>query len=144
MSYNFTSREDLEKFIQTEILTSSEALEYLGISRQALNSLVKRGKLAPIKEEKTTKLFFKEDLMKRERKAYDQGEYTAPVDTRQTSEMNQNEYLEACSLIVCLLEGYVKGQDWRKKRPYDDKDLALKVRELLKTVQPYFYSLDDE
>lgn len=65
MAYHFESREDLEKFIRAEIFTSSEAIEYLGITRQALNAVVQRGKLVPIKEEKVTKLFFKEDLTKR-------------------------------------------------------------------------------
>ncbi|WP_041276761.1 helix-turn-helix domain-containing protein [Desulfosporosinus acidiphilus] len=65
MAFHFESREDLEKFIRDEIFTSSEAMEYLGITRQALNAVVQRGKLIPIKEKKAIKLFFKEDLVKR-------------------------------------------------------------------------------
>jgi len=55
--------------VQSEILTSSEVLDELQISRQALNSLVKRGKLVPIKELSRDKLFLKEDIESRKEAA---------------------------------------------------------------------------
>ena len=61
-NYKVDSREEFIALVQTEVLTSSEVLEELQISRQALNSLVKRGKLAPIKELSRDKLFLKEDI----------------------------------------------------------------------------------
>jgi predicted site-specific integrase-resolvase len=55
----------LQQFIAEEILTTPEALEYLGITRQALNSLVHRGKIKPIKDLNGIRLYFKEDLGER-------------------------------------------------------------------------------
>ncbi len=56
------NKEEFISLVRTEILTSSEVLEELQISRQALSSLVKRGKLVPIKELSRDKLFLREDI----------------------------------------------------------------------------------
>jgi len=64
MDFQFRNQEELHQFIAGEVLTTPEAVEYLGISRQALISLVQQGKLKPFKEVKTLKLFFKSDLEK--------------------------------------------------------------------------------
>lgn len=56
--------------------------------------------------------------------------------------MNREEFLETCSLIVCFLEGYTTSQDAREKRQGDDEELAVKIRELLKNVKPYFNEVD--
>ncbi|MEH7539778.1 helix-turn-helix transcriptional regulator [Bacillus thuringiensis] len=63
--FKFETKEQLTKFIQDEILNSSEALDILGCSRQYLNKLVKEGKLIPIKETTRDKLFYKQDIVKR-------------------------------------------------------------------------------
>jgi hypothetical protein len=65
MAYQFKDRDELQQFIAKEVLTTPEALEYLGITRQALNSLVHRGKIKPIKDFKGTRLFLKADLGER-------------------------------------------------------------------------------
>jgi len=62
MEYKVDNKEGFIKLVQTEILTSSEVLEELQISRQSLNSLVKRGKLLPIKELPRDRLFLREDV----------------------------------------------------------------------------------
>jgi len=62
MSYVFENKEELARFIREQVVTSSQAQEILEISRTALNSLVQRGKLKPIIEEKATKLFFRSDV----------------------------------------------------------------------------------
>ena len=69
MAYQFETKEALRQFIIDEILTTSEALEYMGLTRQGLNALVQRNKLQPIKEEKAVKLFFKSDLTERKQTA---------------------------------------------------------------------------
>ncbi len=69
MEYHFETKEHLRQFIVKEVFTSSEAMEYLQLTRQGLNSLVQRGKLHPIKEEKAVKLFFKLDLIERKETA---------------------------------------------------------------------------
>ncbi|AVR33538.1 DNA-binding protein [Bacillus cereus] len=63
--YNFESKEELIKFVNDEIVNTSEALEILECSRQNLNKLVKSGTLVPIKEMVRDRLFFKEDILKR-------------------------------------------------------------------------------
>lgn len=65
MEYKVSNKEDFIKLVQSEVLTSSEVLEILEVSRQSLNSLVKRGKLVPIKELSRDKLFLREDILKR-------------------------------------------------------------------------------
>ncbi|MFY0163794.1 MULTISPECIES: DNA-binding protein [Bacillus cereus group] len=66
--YNFESKEELIKFVNDEIVNTSEALEILECSRQNLNKLVKSGTLVPIKEMVRDKLFFKEDILNRKEK----------------------------------------------------------------------------
>lgn len=63
--YSFETREDLSKFIASEIVDTSETLKILNCSRQNLDMLVKRGKLIPIKELSKTKIFFKDDVLAR-------------------------------------------------------------------------------
>lgn len=67
MTYQFSNRDELTAFIQHEIMTTSEAMEYLGISNQALNSLVQRGHLKPIKEMKSIRLFYRTDIVERKK-----------------------------------------------------------------------------
>lgn len=63
--YNFESKEELIKFVNDEIVNTSEALEILECSRQNLNKLVKSGTLVPIKEMVRDRLFFKKDILNR-------------------------------------------------------------------------------
>ncbi|MHA4310612.1 DNA-binding protein [Bacillus cereus] len=66
--YNFETKEELIKFVNDEIVNTSEALEILECSRQNLNKLVKSGTLVPIKEMVRDKLFFKVDILNRKEK----------------------------------------------------------------------------
>jgi len=68
-NYSFNSKEEFIKLVQSEILTSSEVLEELQISRQSLNSLVKRGKLTPIKELPRDRMFLREEVEARKEAA---------------------------------------------------------------------------
>ncbi|MEX3744633.1 MULTISPECIES: DNA-binding protein [Lysinibacillus] len=63
--YSFNTREELTKYIQSEIINTTEALEILQCSRQNLNNLVKRGVLTPIKDLPRDRLFYKEDIVHR-------------------------------------------------------------------------------
>ncbi|HDR6822044.1 DNA-binding protein [Bacillus thuringiensis] len=62
--YNFKTKDDLIRFIQDEIVNTSEALEILGCSRQNLNVMVQKEKVKPIKEMSRDRLYFKEDILK--------------------------------------------------------------------------------
>ncbi|GCF83078.1 MULTISPECIES: DNA-binding protein [Bacillus] len=66
--FKFETKEQLTKFIQDEILNSSEALDILGCSRQYLNKLVKEEKITPIKETTRDKFFYKQDILTRKEK----------------------------------------------------------------------------
>jgi DNA-binding transcriptional MerR regulator len=65
--YTFKTKEELIKFIQEDIVNTSEALEILGCSRQNLNNLVQRGVLTPVKEMVRDRLFFKSDILERKK-----------------------------------------------------------------------------
>nr|WP_088325878.1 DNA-binding protein [Bacillus cereus] len=62
--YNFKTKDDLIRFIQDEVVNTSEALEILGCSRQNLNYMVQTEKVKPIKELPRDRLYFKEDILK--------------------------------------------------------------------------------
>ncbi|MED1835409.1 DNA-binding protein [Bacillus thuringiensis] len=62
--YKFETKADLIRFIQNEIVNTSEALEILGCSRQNLNVMVQKEKVKPIKEMPRDRLYFKEDILK--------------------------------------------------------------------------------
>ncbi|MBG9467722.1 transcriptional regulator [Bacillus thuringiensis] len=62
--YKFETKDDLIRFIQDEIVNTSEALDILGCSRQNLNVMVQKGKVKPIKEMSRDRLYFKEDILK--------------------------------------------------------------------------------
>ncbi|HDR6318590.1 DNA-binding protein [Bacillus cereus] len=62
--YKFETKADLIRFIQNEIVNTSEALEILGCSRQNLNVMVQKDKVKPIKEMPRDRLYFKEDILK--------------------------------------------------------------------------------
>jgi len=79
--YRFNDVEELKAFIKEYVMTTSEVLEYLGIKRPALNSLIHRGKLKPIKQEKAVTLFFREDIEARKREADQLKKKYRPYDT---------------------------------------------------------------
>ncbi|EEM80336.1 MULTISPECIES: hypothetical protein [Bacillus cereus group] len=62
--YKFETKDDLIRFIQDEIVNTSEALDILGCSRQNLNVMIQKEKVKPIKEMSRDRLYFKEDILK--------------------------------------------------------------------------------
>ncbi|WP_242227156.1 DNA-binding protein [Bacillus cereus group sp. BfR-BA-01315] len=62
--YKFETKEELIRFINDEIVNTSEALDILGCSRQNLNMMIKKERLKPIKEMVRDRLFFKDDVLK--------------------------------------------------------------------------------
>jgi predicted DNA-binding transcriptional regulator AlpA len=57
-----TTATEKRKFIIDEVLTTPEAMEFLGISRSRISSLIKGGKLLPVKKSGAISLFLKSDL----------------------------------------------------------------------------------
>jgi len=62
----FKNRNELEQYFKDTIVTSVEAAEILDITSTALTSLMLRGKLTPIMERGRTRLFWREDVEKRQ------------------------------------------------------------------------------
>ena len=59
------SAEDFAAFAANRVITTAEASEMLGCSRQNIDDLVRRGKLHPIKITPKNKLFLKSEIMQR-------------------------------------------------------------------------------
>ncbi|SMO55215.1 helix-turn-helix domain-containing protein [Melghirimyces algeriensis] len=57
----FKDREDLVRFLADQILTTAEVMEILGVTRQNITRLVKKGDLTPIKEG-SVKLYLREEV----------------------------------------------------------------------------------
>ncbi|QNO14909.1 DNA-binding protein [Alkalicella caledoniensis] len=68
MEYSFRSKEELLNFIAAEVITTTEALEILGCSRQYIGQLVKDEKLIPIKRMHNASLFLRSDVAMFKRK----------------------------------------------------------------------------
>jgi len=60
--YQFKDNEELRQFIADNVLGSSEATDFLGIGRSRLSTMIKDGKITPIKKLPKDSLFLKSDL----------------------------------------------------------------------------------
>ncbi|PEC89732.1 DNA-binding protein [Bacillus cereus] len=62
MKYHLNSRKEVEDFINSEVMTTSEAMEILDVNRSRMSALVKAGKLSPVKKTSNVSLFLKSDI----------------------------------------------------------------------------------
>lgn len=69
MKYQFKNDEEMRNFLADNVYTTSEAVDYLGISNAALSSLFQRGKLRAIKGMKAGRIFLLSDLELRKKEA---------------------------------------------------------------------------
>lgn len=60
--YQFNTDEEIKQFISESIISTGEAAEILGCTRQYINQLVKENKLIPIKKINYITLFLKSDV----------------------------------------------------------------------------------
>ena len=56
--------DDIMKFASDQVISSSEVCKLLNCSRQYVNELVKKEKLAPAKKDSKNPLFYKDDVLK--------------------------------------------------------------------------------
>jgi hypothetical protein len=61
--FHFKNLEELKQFIENDIVTTKEATELIGCSRQNIKQLVDYGTLNPIKETSRERLFLKVDVL---------------------------------------------------------------------------------
>ncbi len=59
------SMTDFNSFVESRIVSSSEAAELLNCSRQNINDLIRRGKLHPVKSSPKNKLFLRSEVVQR-------------------------------------------------------------------------------
>lgn len=103
--YNFETKEELIRFVNDEIVNTSEALEILECSRQNLNKLVKSGTLVPIKEMVRDKLFFKEDILRRKEQMKKVWKVSVPYEYMLSYLILTNYSIEKIVLDVCFILG---------------------------------------
>ena len=60
------TKEDLVSIVNNGMVNSAEAAQMLGCSRQNIEDLIKRDKIQPIQVKEKNKLFFRDDILKRE------------------------------------------------------------------------------
>ena len=63
--YQFKNIEQLKKFIQEEVLNTSEARELLGVSRARMNAMKKDGKITPVKELEKDSWYLQSEILER-------------------------------------------------------------------------------
>lgn len=78
--YRFDDEEELKQFIADHILSSSEATEFLGISRARLSTMIKEEKLKPIKKLPKDSLFLKSDLEEKKKELKELRKKYRPYD----------------------------------------------------------------
>ncbi|MCY8915641.1 helix-turn-helix domain-containing protein [Bacillus atrophaeus] len=66
--FAFENINELRDFMDKEVITTSEAIEIIGCSRQNLKQLVDYGTLKPLKTTNRDRLFLKEDVLSYQRK----------------------------------------------------------------------------
>ncbi len=64
MRLHFESDEDLRRYIAEQVLTTSDLKDTLDVSRQRIYAMLEQGKFVPFKEQKSIRLFFKDDVEK--------------------------------------------------------------------------------
>ncbi|GAK01527.1 helix-turn-helix domain-containing protein [Geomicrobium sp. JCM 19055] len=62
MKHSINNKEELISFVDYFILTPSEVMELLDINRQRLSTLIKNGRLKPIKKEGGTAVYYRNDV----------------------------------------------------------------------------------
>ncbi|WP_257153038.1 helix-turn-helix domain-containing protein [Bacillus thuringiensis] len=62
--YELKSEEDIKQIVIDHVLTTSEVLELLNVSRPRLNELVKKERIIPLKQTKNMSLFWRSDVEK--------------------------------------------------------------------------------
>ncbi|MDG4850517.1 DNA-binding protein [Peribacillus frigoritolerans] len=62
--YYIMEKFDPEQFVMDEVLTSTECIELLGITRARLSALIRKKKIVPIKKA-GIQLYLKQDMLKK-------------------------------------------------------------------------------
>jgi excisionase family DNA binding protein len=63
------TRDEITEIIEHELMSTNEVAEYLSVSVQAVRSMVKRGKLVPLKDDGHVCLFWRKDIEQRKQES---------------------------------------------------------------------------
>ncbi len=80
MEYHLKSRQEVEDFIKTEVLTTSEAKEILGVTTTRMSQLISGGKLTPIKKLSGVSLFLRSDIERKKKELEESRKKYRPYD----------------------------------------------------------------
>ncbi|MGG3803186.1 helix-turn-helix domain-containing protein [Metabacillus fastidiosus] len=80
MKYVLNSREEVEDFINNEVLTTTEAMEILDVSRSRMSELISSGKLTPIKKLSKVSLFLRADIEEKKKELEELRKKYRPYD----------------------------------------------------------------
>jgi predicted DNA-binding protein YlxM (UPF0122 family) len=78
MKYQFSSNDDLIKFLNNELLSTTEAAEILDVSKARIGHMVNQGKLKLVKEQ--PKIFLKSMILERKKEQEDLRKKYRPYD----------------------------------------------------------------
>ncbi|MCY8911050.1 DNA-binding protein [Bacillus atrophaeus] len=80
MEYHLKSRQEVEDFIKTEVLTTPEAKEILGVTTTRMSQLISGGKLMPIKKLRGVSLFLRSDIERKKKELEESRKKYRPYD----------------------------------------------------------------
>ncbi|MCY9196014.1 helix-turn-helix domain-containing protein [Bacillus atrophaeus] len=62
MEYHLKCRQDIEDFVKSEILSSSEAAKILDVNKQRMSKLIKDGRIVMVKKVGMSSLFLRQEV----------------------------------------------------------------------------------
>lgn len=62
MEYHLKNRKEVEQFIFDNVLTTSEAMKILGVTRSRMSQLISSGRIEPVKKLRGDSLFLRHDV----------------------------------------------------------------------------------
>ncbi|MBW7976602.1 helix-turn-helix domain-containing protein [Bacillus velezensis] len=80
MEYHLKNRQEVEDFIKTEVLTTPEAKEILGVTTTRMSQLISNGKLTPIKKLRGVSLFLRSDIERKKKELEESRKKYRPYD----------------------------------------------------------------
>lgn len=80
MEYHLKNRKEVERFIIDNVLTTSEAIKILGITRSRMSQLISDGKITPVKKLRGDSLFLRHDIEEKRKELEERRKKYRPYD----------------------------------------------------------------
>jgi hypothetical protein len=80
LEYHLKNRKEVERFIIEEVLTTSEAMKLLEITRSRMSQLISDGKLTPVKKLRGDSLFLRKDIEEKKKELEERRKKYRPYD----------------------------------------------------------------